>query len=132
MLLYLFFHLSLLSDQSWDSFASAVEEPACAYSLVPSTAICGCLFPRVHADLGRLQVAFANVRASCRSGSCGKLPIQDVFGDAAMLYAMNVTKPAQASLCEEGIHAWHVGLLQNVLVGHMVLPRDAKDPSQAP
>ena len=45
---------------------------------------------------------------------------------------MNVTKPAQASLYEEGIHAWIVGLLQNVLIGHMVHPRNAKDPSQAP
>lgn len=103
---------------------------------MPSTAFCNCLVPPVHADVGRFQVAFANIpeeqeKASCGSESRGKLPVQDVFGDTAMLHAMNLTLPAEVSLCKEGVHALYVGLLRNVLVRHMVLARNSKDPSQA-
>ena len=47
------FLLSLLSDQSLDSFASVVVEPVRTAS-APGTAICGCLFPRVQANVSRL------------------------------------------------------------------------------
>ena len=70
-------------------------------------------------------------RPSCRSGASGKLAIQHVLGDLAVLHVADMTKPVQAPLGKQGKHAWYSCLSQDVLVLDTVLSGDAQNPSKA-
>ena len=56
---------------------------------------------------------------------------KECLWDAAILHAVDMTKPTQPALSEQGEHAWEVGSGQDLGVGHSVLPGYAKDTADA-
>ena len=48
-----------------------------------------------------------------------------------ILYAVDVTEPAQWSLTQKGKHDWNAGLLQDIFVTHVIFPGNNKDLVQA-
>ena len=81
-------------------------------------------------------------RTFCRSGTGGQLPVHQVLRNAAVIHADDVAKPeilklrflakpTQASLGQDGEHAWHICSLQDVRGGDAVLPSDAQQSAKA-
>ena len=68
------------------------------------------------------DILIAQLLAAFGSPSRCQLSIQNVFWDAAILHAVDMTQPTQPVLCEQGEHAWKVGSGQDLGVGHSVLP----------
>ena len=69
-------------------------------------------------------------RLSHRSGASGKLAIQHILGDLALLHAADMTKPVHSPLGKQDKHAWYSCLSQDILVWDTVLPDDAQNPSE--
>ena len=91
-----------------DSSLSAKQMPLCT-ELSPAVAIISSWLPDVGVNVAHFHVAFANIlepehAASRASGASGKLAIEEVFGNSAIVHAPHVTKPAKASLAQEGEH----------------------------
>ena len=81
--------------------------------------------PGVRVDFGGLHVSFANVLVAQHWAAnwpvaWRRLAVEDILRHAAILYALNVAEPAQASLGEHCEHAWNARTLKDVLVGHSI------------
>ena len=61
----------------------------------------------------------------------GSPPIKNVSWDAAILHAVDMTKPEEPALSERGEHAWKVDSGQDSGVGHSVFPGYARDTADA-
>ena len=82
-----------------------------------------------HVSLADILVA--QLWAAFGSPSRCQLSIENVFWDAAILYAIDMSQPTQPALSEQGEHPWNVGSGQDLCVGHSVLSGYAKDTANA-
>ena len=76
---------------------------ACLDIWPPTAVVWNYSFPACWIDVACLQILFTDVfeaqnRPSCRSGISGKLTIQHVHGDSAILHVADMTKTAQVPL----------------------------------
>ena len=78
-----------------------------------------------HVSLANILVA--QLWAAFVSPPRCQLFIQNVFWDAAIFHAVDITQPTQPALSELGEHACKVGSGQNLGVGHSALPGYAQD-----
>ena len=60
-----------------------------------------------------------------------ELAEEDCFGHAYVFHPYDVASPAQLHLKQYGLYVGRAGSLEDVLVGHVVLPSYAKDGAQA-
>ena len=97
----------------------------------------GCkVLPGFGVDVKCFHVSFANIlvaqlwAAFCSPSRC-QLSIENVYWDAAILHAVDMTQPPQPVLFGQGEHAWKVGSGQDLDVGHSVLPGYAQDTADA-
>ena len=60
-----------------------------------------------------------------------QLSIKNVFWDATIPHAVDMTQPTQPALSEQDEHAWKVGLGQDLGVRHFVLPGYVQDMADA-
>ena len=113
--LFLFACLEVLVDS-----ASPHHDVGC--KVLPGLGVDVMCFPVSLADIlvTQLWVAFG-------SPSRCQLSIQNVFWDAAVLRAVDMTQPTQPALSEQSEHAWKVGSGQDLGVGHSALPGYAKN-----
>ena len=94
----------------------------------------GCkVLPGLGVDVKCFHVSLADILvaqlwAAFGSPSRCQLSIENVFWDAAILLVVDMPQPTQPALSE---HAWKVGSGQDLGVGHSVLPRYAKDTTDA-
>ena len=101
----------------------------------PTVVVCSYSFPACWIDVACLQISFTDVfevknRPSSRPGASGKLTVQRVLGNLAILHAADMTKPAQVPLGKQGKHAWYCCLSLDIFVWDTVLPGDAQNPSE--
>ena len=82
-----------------------------------------------HVSLADILVA--QMWAAFGSPSRRQLSIENVFWDAAILHAVDMTQPTQPALSKQGEHTWKVGSVQDLGVGHSVLPGSAQDAADA-
>ena len=60
-----------------------------------------------------------------------QLSVENIFWNASILHAVDMTQPTQPTLSEQDENAWKVGSGQDLGVGHSVLPGHAKDTADA-
>ena len=79
-----------------------------------------------------LQVYFFVVQmgSACWALPLGQFSIQKVFWDPPIFQPHHVTKPAQASLLQQGEHAGDSHSLEDSCVCHLVLPGNTQDASE--
>ena len=92
--------------------------------------------PGLSVDVKCFHVSLADIlvaqlwAAFCSPSRC-QLSIENVFWDAVILHAVEMTQPTQPALSEQGEHAWKVSSGQDLGVGHSVLPGYAQDTADA-
>ena len=97
----------------------------------------GCkVLPGIGFDVKCFHVSLADILvaqlwAAFGSPSRCQLSIENVFWDAAILHAVDMSQPTQPALSEQGEHARKVSSGQDLGVGHSVWPGYAKDTTDA-
>ena len=96
-------------------------------SACPTHAV-GCnVLPGFSVDVEYFHVFLADILvaqlwAAFGSSSRCQFSIENVFWDAAIFHAVYTTQPKQPALSEQGEGACKVGSIQDIGVGHSVLP----------
>ena len=85
--------------------------------------------PEYHIDVERLHVSHADVLVSQPRAASGFLPwcqltIQDVFWDAVIVHAVDMTQPAQSTPPEQRVHTGKTSTTPDLGVGRSVFPRN--------
>ena len=97
----------------------------------------GCkVLPGIGVDVKCFHVSLADILlaqlwAAFGSPSRCHLSIENVFWDVTILHVVDMPQPTQPALSEQGEHARKVSSGQDLVVGHSVLPRYAKDTTDA-
>lgn len=90
------------------------------------------VFPGFKDYVALLYVGFNVILVPLLLASLGTFPfnqlgVQDLFWEARVRHADNVTSPSELVLGNDGSHGGNVSLLQDAGVGALVLPADPKD-----
>ena len=85
------------------------------------------VLPGINVDVECLHVSLAcilvpQLQAASASLPGGKLSIEDVFWNLAILHVADMAKPAQPMLSQQGVHGGEASPRQDVSIGHLVLP----------
>ena len=130
--------VALLSAGPFSYFCTHQLLFPCLEVLVQSAShAVGCkVLPGLGVDVKRFHVSLADILvaqlwAAFESPSRCQLSIENVFWDAAILYAVDMSQPTQPELSEQGEHAWKVGLGHDLSVWYSVLPGYTKDTADA-
>ena len=85
------------------------------------------VLPGIDVNVECLHVSLAHILvpqlwAANASLPCGKLSIEDVFWNLAILHMADMAKLAQPMLSQQGVHGGEASVRQDVSVGHLILP----------
>ena len=93
----------------------------------PAGTVGGEVLPGIDVDVKCLHVSLAHIlvpqlQAASASLPLGKLTIEDVFWNSAILHMADMARPVQLTLSQQGIHGGEASMRQDISVGHLVLP----------
>ena len=93
----------------------------------PAGVVSSEVLPEIDVDVEHLHVSLADIlvpqlQAASASLPCGKLSVEDVFWNLAILHTADMAKPVQLTLSQQGVHGGEASMRQDVSVGHLVLP----------
>ncbi len=96
----------------------------------------GSCFPRVQIDVAALEVHLQRVFVPLEGYALVSVPIlqlsiQQYLRDSVILHSDDVPCPSQLALDDQALNAWEVTLLQDLEIGHSILPLDIVDLPQA-
>ena len=93
----------------------------------PAGVVSSEVLPGIDVDVECLHVSLAHIlvpqlQAASASLPRDKLSIEDIFWNLAILHMVDMAKPAQLTLSQQGVHGGEASIRQDISVGHLVLP----------